>query len=62
MDTDFHLINEPIIVLTCDNTTNLNFDLIKKDHIKEGKPECFLVPVKPVKKLEGIIYIEIIIL
>ena len=49
----FNLINEPIIVLTCDNITNLNFDLIKKDYVKKGKPECFLVPVKPVKKLEG---------
>ena len=49
----FNLINEPMIVLTCDNITNLNFDLIKKDYVKKGKPECFLVPVKPVKKLEG---------
>ena len=49
----FNLINEPMIVLTCDNITNLNFELIKKDYVKKGKPECFLVPVKPVKKLEG---------
>ena len=49
----FNLINEPIFVLTCDNITNINFNLIEKDYIKKGKPECFLIPVKPVKKLEG---------
>ena len=27
--------------------------MIEKDYIKKGKPECFLVPVKPIKKLEG---------
>ena len=49
----FKYINEPVFVLTCDNITNINFSLIEKDYIKKGKPECFLVPVKPVKKLEG---------
>ena len=49
----FCYINEPIFVLTCDNITNINFNLIEKDYIKKGKPECFLVPVKPVKDLEG---------
>jgi len=49
----FKYINEPVFVLTCDNITNINFSFIEKDYIKKGKPECFLVPVKPVKKLEG---------
>ena len=49
----FKHINEPVFVLTCDNITNVDFDLIEKDYIKKGKPECFLIPVKPVKELEG---------
>ena len=49
----FKHINEPVFVLTCDNITNIDFNLIEKDYIKKGKPECFLVPVKPLKKLEG---------
>ncbi len=49
----FKHINEPVFVLTCDNITNINFSLITKDYIRKGKPECFLIPVKPVKELEG---------
>lgn len=49
----FNLIDEPIFVLTCDNITNINFNLIEKDYIKKGKPDCFLIPVQPVKELEG---------
>ncbi len=49
----FKHLNEPVFVLTCDNITNVDFNLIEKDYIKKGKPDCFLVPVKPVKKLEG---------
>lgn len=49
----FKHINEPVFVLTCDNITNMDFSLIEKDYIKKGRPECFLVPVKPLKKLEG---------
>ena len=49
----FCLINEPVFVLTCDNITNINFKLIEKDYIKKGQPDCFLIPVKPIKKLEG---------
>lgn len=49
----FCYIDEPIFVLTCDNITNINFKLIERDYIKKGQPECFLVPTKPIKKLEG---------
>jgi len=49
----FKHINQPVFVLTCDNITNIDFNLIERDYIKKGKPECFLVPVKPLKKLEG---------
>ena len=49
----FKYINEPVFVLTCDNITNINFNLLEKDYIKKNKPPCLLVPVKPVKGLEG---------
>lgn len=49
----FKYINQPVFVLTCDNITNIDFSLIEKDYIKKGKPECFLIPVRPLKKLEG---------
>ena len=49
----FCYINEPVFVLTCDNITNINFKLIEKDYIKKGQPDCFLIPVKPINKLEG---------
>ena len=49
----FNMIDEPVAVLTCDNITNINFKLIEKDYIKKKNPHCLLVPVKPVKNLEG---------
>ncbi len=49
----FKYIDEPIFVLTCDNITKINFSLIEKDYKMKGKPECFLIPVKPVKDLDG---------
>ena len=49
----FNQINEPVIVLTCDNITDINFNLLNKDYNKKGHPLCLLIPVKPVKNLEG---------
>lgn len=49
----FNLINEPVVVLTCDNITSIDFKLIEKDYIKKGSPHCFLIPVKPVENLDG---------
>ena len=49
----FNLLNEPIVVLTCDNITNIDFNLLKKDYIQKKSPPCFLIPVKPIKKLDG---------
>lgn len=49
----FKYLDEPIFVLTCDNITKINFNSIERDYKKKGKPECFLIPVKPVKGLQG---------
>tara|TARA_B100001093_G_C26856309_1_gene1027572 strand:- start:3643 stop:4311 length:669 start_codon:yes stop_codon:yes gene_type:complete len=49
----FNLLNEPIVVLTCDNITNIDFKLLKKDYMQKKSPPCYLIPVKPIKKLDG---------
>ena len=49
----FNKLDEPVFVLSCDNITNIDFSLIEKDYKKKGQPECFLIPVKPIKNLDG---------
>jgi MurNAc alpha-1-phosphate uridylyltransferase len=46
-------IDEPILVLTCDNVVELDLEMIWQDYIKIGKPVCMVVPVKPVQGLDG---------
>lgn len=49
----FNLLNEPIFVLTCDNVTKIDFKLLIKDYAKKNQPACLLVPVKPVREIQG---------
>ena len=49
----FNLLNGPILVLTCDNITSINFKKIFQDYELKNKPPCMLIPVRPVKGLEG---------
>jgi NDP-sugar pyrophosphorylase family protein len=46
-------INEPVFVLTCDNVTDLDFDLLAEDYAVGGEPAGMLVPVRPVPGLDG---------
>lgn len=46
-------LNEPVYVLTCDNITELDFERLENSYFNLGEPACMLVPVKPVKGLEG---------
>jgi NDP-sugar pyrophosphorylase family protein len=46
-------LDEPIVVLTCDNVTELNFDELYAEYVSLGRPHCMLVPVRPVEGLEG---------
>ena len=46
-------LNEPIVVLTCDNVIDLDFGLLSKDYYNLGEPACMIVPVKPVHGLDG---------
>jgi NDP-sugar pyrophosphorylase family protein len=49
----FNLLNEPILVLTCDNITSIDFQKIFTDYKKKNNPPCMLIPVKPILGLEG---------
>jgi NDP-sugar pyrophosphorylase family protein len=46
-------LDEPVFVLTCDNIVDLNYDELENDYYKLNEPVCMVVPVKPIKGLEG---------
>jgi len=46
-------LNEPVLVLTCDNVVELDTELLAKDYYSKNEPACMVVPVKPVQGLEG---------
>ncbi len=46
-------LDEPVFVLTCDNVTELNFEDLANEYFSFNCPACMVVPVKPVKGLEG---------
>ncbi len=46
-------VDEPVLVLTSDNVTELDFDDLSAEYDALGRPLCMLVPVKPVEGLEG---------
>jgi NDP-sugar pyrophosphorylase family protein len=46
-------LNEPVLVLTCDNIVSLDIDLIYSDYIALNSPPCLLIPVQPVDGLAG---------
>lgn len=43
----------PLLVLTCDNVVELDFELLERDYAALGEPSCMLVPVAPVEGLDG---------
>jgi NDP-sugar pyrophosphorylase family protein len=46
-------LNEPVLVLTCDNVVELDLDLIFNEYINFNSPACMVIPVTPVVGLEG---------
>ena len=46
-------LDEPVLVLTADNVTQIDIDFISNEYHELGKPACMVVPVKPVQGLEG---------
>ncbi len=43
----------PLVVLTADNVVELDFDLLIKEYERLDSPACMVVPVLPVKGLDG---------
>lgn len=52
-NTLMKFLNEPVIVLTCDNVIELEFEKLTKEYYDINQPACMLVPVKPIKGVEG---------
>ena len=46
-------LDEPILVLTCDNIVELDLVRLERDYEATGSPACVVVPVKPVEGLDG---------
>jgi NDP-sugar pyrophosphorylase family protein len=46
-------IDEPVVVLTCDNVIELDFDKLLEEYDKFNQPACMIIPVKPIPGLEG---------
>lgn len=52
-NTLLRYLDSPIFVLTCDNLVELDFYALEDNYIKHEQPACMVVPVKPVKGLDG---------
>lgn len=46
-------LDEPVFVLTCDNVTELDFQLLSDEYYAFGAPACMVIPVEPIDGLEG---------
>ncbi len=52
-NTLMQYLPDPVMVLTADNVTDLDIHLLEKEYNRLGAPACMVVPVTPVKGLEG---------
>jgi len=52
-NTFLSLLDEPVLVLTCDNVMELDFELLMGEYAAAGAPPCLLVPVQPIDGLDG---------
>lgn len=46
-------LNEPVLVLTTDNVTELDIDFLTSEYRRLSDPACMLVPVVPIPMIEG---------
>ncbi len=46
-------LDEPIVVLTCDNVVELDFELLEENYLSLDSPACMLVPVRPIVGYDG---------
>ena len=52
-NTMMKYLDEPLIVLTCDNVMEIEFENLIREYSNFSQPACMVVPVKPVLGLEG---------
>ena len=52
-NTLLNQLDEPMLVLTCDNVVELDLELLEDNYSSLNSPACMLVPVRPVPGLEG---------
>lgn len=46
-------VDAPVVVLTCDNITDIDFDILAQDYDRLGRPPGMVVPVTPIPGVEG---------
>lgn len=52
-NTLMRYLDEPVVVLTCDNITELDLEFLTDEYLRLNSPACMLVPVKPIAMIEG---------
>lgn len=52
-NTLMQFLDEPVLVLTCDNVTELDVAFLADEYETAGCPACMLVPVRPVPGIDG---------
>lgn len=52
-NTVMRYVDVPVLVLTCDNITELDLEFIELEYINANSPPCMLLPVHPIQMIEG---------
>jgi len=52
-NTLMKFVDEPVLVLTTDNVTEIRLDFIEDEYARLGFPICMLIPVTPIDGIEG---------
>jgi NDP-sugar pyrophosphorylase family protein len=52
-NTLMQFLDEPVLVLTTDNITELDIRFLTNEYIRLGCPPCMIVPVLPIDGIEG---------
>jgi NDP-sugar pyrophosphorylase family protein len=46
-------IDAPVVVMTCDNVTEIDFAQLVESYYAQDEPACMLVPVRPIPGVDG---------
>lgn len=49
----FKNLDEPVLVMTCDNVTKLDYQALFKNYLKHNSPPVMIVGVRPINGIEG---------